>query len=466
MKIRTQLNVFILGIIVIPLASVIFLPIYHYINSPQRYLLKSYKQIRKINGQELSENDWSFLYELIHDVPPNVQILVKYKNQILISNIPEIKSGTEMDVLELFDFMENTSDIYDYQMQAPIIRRRSAKKIDAPDSKMKFWVISRSKIPSEDKNPNHFYLGSFAFISVFEIFCIYMVIRLSRTIYSSITLLEESTQKIANGELDTKIEQPKGKDKTNEITSLAESLEKMRISLKDDQERRSKFIMGISHDLRTPVALIKGYTEAITDGVITDIDAIKNSLGIIHTKADQLENMINDLINYMKLNNADWRQTLEFVFIEPFLLDFANSAKATAGVYNRTIITNININPQTKVPMDKNLFSRALENIFSNALRYTKDNDRIEINAIEENNCVKITISDSGIGIAEKDLEHIYDIFYRGTNSRRESGMGIGLSVVKTIIDTHGWNIDVKSKQNEGSSFIISIPLSAEESQE
>ena len=73
--------------------------------------------------------------------------------------------------------------------------------------------------------------------------------------------------------------------------------------------------MGISHDLRTPVALIKGYTEALTDGVVTDIDSITNSLSIIHSKADQLENMINDLINYMKLNSTDWRQTLELVEI-------------------------------------------------------------------------------------------------------------------------------------------------------
>jgi signal transduction histidine kinase len=270
-------------------------------------------------------------------------------------------------------------------------------------------------------------------------------------------ILEETTQKIAEGALDTKIAPPRGRN-ANEITSLAESLEKMRISLKDWQDRRVRFIMGISHDLRTPVALIKGYAEAITDGVVTDMDRVRNSLSIIHTKAGQLEGMINDLINYVKLNNTDWRQSLELVNLRPVLKDFADSAEATAEVYKRTIHCRIDVDPETKVKMDRNLLNRALENLYSNALRYTKDGDSISIEADEDEDTVSVGISDTGIGINANDLEHIWDMFYRGTNSRREAGMGIGLSVVRTIIDTHGWNIDVKSKQGEGTAFTITIP--------
>jgi len=233
----------------------------------------------------------------------------------------------------------------------------------------------------------------------------------------------------------------------------------MRESLKDNQERRNKFIMGISHDLRTPVALIKGYSEAITDGVVSDMESVKKSMSIVETKADQLETMINDLINYMKLNTTEWRQHLAQVPIKPVLDEFASSAVETADVYKKNIKATVNVDKDTTIYMDKNLFTRALENIFNNALRYTKDNDTITINAEQTAEEIKISIEDTGIGIDAKDLAHIYDIFYRGTSSRREQGMGVGLSVVKTVIDSHGWNIDVQSELNKGTTFIITIPL-------
>ena len=168
--------------------------------------------------------------------------------------------------------------------------------------------------------------------------------------------------------------------------------------------------------------------------------------------------MINDLINYVKLNNADWRQTLEITPIASIVENFARSATATAEVYKRTIETSVQVDPGISVAMDKNLFDRAMENIFTNALRYTKDGDTIRIVARDSADAVTVSIEDTGIGIEPKDLEHIYDLFYRGTNSRREGGMGIGLSVVKTIVDTHGWDISVQSQPGKGTCFTIRIP--------
>ena len=107
----------------------------------------------------------------------------------------------------------------------------------------------------------------------------------------------------------------------------------------------------------------------------------------------------------------------------------------------------------------KNLVNRVLENLFSNALRYTRDGDSIKIQCVQDRECVRVSVSDTGIGMAEKDLQRIFDLFYRASNSRREQGMGIGLSVVKTVIDAHGWKIGVESELGKGSSFTITIPL-------
>ncbi len=456
MKIRTQLNILILGIILIPLVSIIALPVYHYATSSERRLLKGYKEIRRMEEYDLSEDDWEMIRNEIKNIPPSVQIAIYYDYSILISNIPELKAGTHVAPGEIWSLIITTNSEYDYQMQSPRPERRSFFDAFEPE----LIVISRSRVKgNHNKKLDRFIFPIFIGILVFEVFCITLIIRLSRTISSSITLLQQNTQKIADGALDTRLEQPRHRGKSNEITSLTESLERMRISLKDDQERRNKFIMGISHDLRTPVALIKGYSEAITDGVVNDMDEIKKSLGIVETKADQLEFMINDLINYVKLNNADWLQTLEPISLKPLLENFASSSKSTAEVYKRNIVIEIDVDENLMVPMDRNLVNRVLENLFSNALRYTKDGDTISISCMQEKDSVKVCVCDTGIGMAEKDLQRIFDLFYRASNSRREQGMGIGLSVVKTVIDAHGWKIDVESELGKGSSFIITIPL-------
>ncbi len=465
MKIRTQLSLLILVLLFMPVICLITLPIYHYSTSSQRHLMKGYKQIRKLGELNLSDEDWDVLKKEIEQVPPHVQIAVFYKNCILISNIPDLKAGQIIDFFTLFDYLGSTSGEYDYQIQAPLFENRSSysKGSDRRDNS-KLIVISRSAVPDNTKRiswTNRLFIILFSFFFLFEAFCLTIIVKLFKTITLSITMLEENTKHIADGELDYELTRPKKDKFSNEITNLTENLDKMRLSLKDDQERRSKFIMGLSHDLRTPVALIKGYAEAIGDGVVEDSESIIKSANIIHTKADQLEGMINDLINYQKLNNAEWLQTLENVNITPLLMNFAEGCRLTADVYKRTITTSVNINPDLKIKMDEKLLLRALENLFSNALRYTKDNDNISFIATESLDNIEITVSDTGCGIQEKDLSHIYDIFYRGTNSRRESGMGIGLSVVKNIIDTHGWKINVETELEKGTKFIITIPKGA-----
>lgn len=463
MKIRTQLRLLILFMVLVPLLCAMSLPIFQYVTSPQRYLLKGYKDVRKLEGLDISEDELDQLGVQLKKIPPNLETMVYYNSTVLISSVPEIKAGSSLAPMDLFEFLRTTSGSYYYQLQSLGMRptHRLEESVLNPQS---ILIICRAKVvrqaaggASRGKTFRFLLMPGIIALMVFEVVCAVFLISLSKTITDSITILEETTQKIAMGALDTKIAPPKGRN-ANEITSLAESLETMRVSLKDGQDRRTKFIMGISHDLRTPVALIKGYTEAITDGVVTDMDKVKESLSIIHTKADQLEGMINDLINYVKLNNTDWRQSLELTALRPVLEGFMRESEATAEVYKRVIKTSVDLSPDVRVKMDKKLLARALENIYSNALRYTKDGDVISMAAEETSGAVTIRIADTGIGISDKDLKRIWDIFYRGTNSRRESGMGIGLSVVKTIIDTHGWNIDVQSKLGEGTAFTITIP--------
>lgn len=458
MKINSQFTILIAGILCLPLLCMLVLPVYMYMTSSQRYLMQNYNEMRNVNLQNLSDNDWNEMKKHLENTPPNTQILIYYNDTAIISNMKEIKNGSRLTSDNLFDFVRSTSGIFDYQFRAICFESNDSTGRD----NNKALVVSRYPIggnKTKHKLP-FFFLPMFLCLIAFEAFTVIIVIKISKSISASIQDLEKSMQKIADGELDTKIDIPKKGRRSNEITSLMENLERMRVSLKDNQERRTKFIMGISHDLRTPIALIKGYTEAITDGVVSDMDSIKKALYIIHSKTDQFENMINDLINYVKLSSTDWRKTLEPTSLEAVMNDYAKSLGLTADVYNRGIFTEVKIDPELKIPLDRNLFNRMLENLFSNALRYTKEGDSITVSGVQTKDDVRITVADTGCGIARRDLDHIYDLFYRGTSSRREKGFGIGLSVVKTIVDTMDWKIQVDSEEGEGTVFTIIIPLS------
>ena len=160
----------------------------------------------------------------------------------------------------------------------------------------------------------------------------------------------------------------------------------------------------------------------------------------------------------MKMNANQLKEAHVPGSITTLIKNFAKEASVTAYVFKRNIITNIDLPVEIVVPLNEQLVLRAFENLFSNAIRYTKDNDEIQINSYIDEQYVYLEVKDTGIGIEEKDLAYIFDMFYRGTNSRKEGGMGIGLSVVKNIIDNHGWQISVSSKKDKGSCFTVTIP--------
>ncbi|MBQ3670575.1 MAG: HAMP domain-containing histidine kinase [Treponema sp.] len=450
MKIKTQFKLFLAGIILVPTLYALILTAHYHMTRPDRVLMDGYKQIRKMNELPMSERDSEVLMELLKSLPPRIEfIIIQNRFEVLYSSIPEFKGRKVLEEHEIFKFMDQTSDNYFYQLVKPPLKNHN------------LFLISRVNRDIDRKRKNNrnnivvFFTG---FLIVFETFLITFTAKIFSTVSKSITVLEENTKRIAGGELDVKLDFGNDKQPGNEITSLTENFDKMRLALKDDLERRTKFIMGISHDLRTPVAVIKGYSEALSDGIYDNAEDMQKAFDIITEKSEQLETMINTLIDFVKLNRTDWKEQLKKQPILPFLSDFAKSAKTTGDIFKRNVETLIQIPEETQVAFDAQLFSRALENIFTNAVRYTHDNDSIKITAEESDSSITIRIEDTGIGIDKKDLGKIFDMFYRGTSSRREVGMGVGLSVVKTIIDIHGWDIQVQSQKGMGSTFTITIP--------
>ena len=137
--------------------------------------------------------------------------------------------------------------------------------------------------------------------------------------------------------------------------------------------------------------------------------------------------MVDDVVNFIKMNETDWTRNFIKYDLGEYLESYEKYAQSTGSVFNRNVTSEIKVPRETYVKMDKQLVSRALENIFSNALRYTADSAEINISADLFADKAKITIADKGSGMSPEDTEHVFELFYRGTKSRREQGHGIGL---------------------------------------
>jgi len=285
------------------------------------------------------------------------------------------------------------------------------------------------------------------------VFAILFSITMGGNLTRSIVLLEKSVRRVAEGDLDSRVDGVKG---SNEIRDLGRSFDQLRQSLREENVRKSRFVMGVSHDLKTPLALIKGYVELLKDGPVNTAQARMAHFGLILDKVDQLDSMIEDLIDYSKVNTGEWQETWTDLPLRGFLEEYSPAVVLDASLLGRRFESRIDLPDDLTIRCDPRSIRRCLENIAGNALRYTKEGDLVGLTARRTSAGVELILWDEGPGILPEDLPHIFELFYRGSHSRRESGMGIGLSVVRTIIDSHGWSIRAESGRR--TSFIITIP--------
>jgi signal transduction histidine kinase len=298
-------------------------------------------------------------------------------------------------------------------------------------------------------------------------FVIAMSVRIIRSITKSVAMLEDSTRRIANGELDLAVDVAG----SNEITSLANSLNKMRNALKEEEKRRYLFIMGITHDLKTPLALIKANVEAVEDGIADNPEDQKHFLNVIDNKVDELEGMINSLLDFVRMDSAEAVRNVVEADLGAFLLSFIERITIDAELLHHNIESNINLPAFLTVKMNTHLIQRALDNIVNNFFLYTPEGSCLFLDTEFSGHLVKLNMTDNGNGIQQKDLPYIFDFFYRGSASRGEQGMGMGLAVAKSIFDSHGWQISLINNRDQtgregnrkGACFRITIPITEQD---
>ncbi len=228
-------------------------------------------------------------------------------------------------------------------------------------------------------------------------------------------------------------------------------------------ELRKEFVANVSHELRTPLTVIKGYVETLRDGAVDDTAKRDEYLATIERHANQLSNLVSDLLEISRLENqtqVPHRSEVDLCALARIVIDLLQPAILQK---QHTVVTRLPDTP-VKIIGNADYLERAIINLLDNAVKYTPPSGQITVSVFCEASSVIVEVADNGIGIPEEDLPRIFERFYRVDRSRSRAmgGTGLGLAIVKHIAQAHGGKVAVTSKVNSGSSFRIIFPLRAQ----
>ncbi|AGK55650.1 HAMP domain-containing sensor histidine kinase [Bacillus sp. 1NLA3E] len=274
---------------------------------------------------------------------------------------------------------------------------------------------------------------------------------LSQKITRPLLIMKDATQKMAKGEYKQKIT-TKGND---EVAQLGQSIQGLGEKLQAFEDSRNDFLADVSHELRTPLTYIKGYSDILSKGMYKNSIEQAEYTAIINKEANRLSFLLNDLFEMSKLQVGKFELSMEMAnintIIEKVIMNLTPAAVEKGIVLKRNLANDI---PELNIDIQR--MEQVLYNLIENALKYT-DKGEITVKAYQEKETKIIEISDTGIGIPKLDIPYIWERFYRVDKSRTRNtgGSGLGLFVVKQIVEAHGGKIEVNSIVGMGSTFRI-----------
>ena len=268
--------------------------------------------------------------------------------------------------------------------------------------------------------------------------------------------LQKAARNIKEGNLDFEIRQ----ESDDEIGQLCQDFEEMRMRLKIQAEERVRFdrenkelISNISHDLKTPITAVKGYVEGLMDGVADTPEKQEKYIRTIYNKANDMERLINELTFYSKIDTNRIPYHFDRINVNDYFADCVEELSIELEEQNIELAYFNYVDENVQVIADAEQIKRVINNIVSNSIKYIdKPKGYINIRVKDVGDFIQVEIEDNGKGIATKDLPLIFNRFYRTDASRNSSkgGSGIGLSIVKKIIEDHGGKVWATSKENTG----------------
>ena len=277
-----------------------------------------------------------------------------------------------------------------------------------------------------------------------------------RSIATPLVKLKKATQNIKEGNLDFVLD-VEGND---EFSELCQDFEEMRKRLKESAEEKiildkenKELISNISHDLKTPITAVKGYVEGIMDGVADTPEKMDRYVKTIYNKTNEMDHLINELTFYSKIDTNRIPYTFSKLNVEDYFSDCAEEVGLELETRGIELVYANYVESGVQVIADGEQIRRVIHNLISNAIKYMdKPKEIIQIRIKDVGDFIQVEIEDNGKGIAAKDIVYIFDRFYRTDVSRNSSkgGSGIGLSIVKKILEDHGGKVWATSRLGIG----------------
>lgn len=269
-----------------------------------------------------------------------------------------------------------------------------------------------------------------------------------------VTNIIKTSSLITKDNLNSRIDLPHNKD---ELFVLSKTINDLLDRIEDAIEREKQFTSDASHELRTPLAIIKGTLEVLVRKP-REKQEYEEKINFCVKEVDRLNNLVDELLLLARFENQKQNNKIENVYLNAIILDSLSRYSEKIKVNNLTITSHFN--QEYYIQSDYYLISIIVGNLVSNAIKYSNENGKVEINLEKKDSKMILTISNTGHGIHEKDLDKIFNSFYRADNSNNPEikGTGLGLSIVKRLCDLLSITIEISSTENKGTTLILSIP--------
>ncbi len=227
------------------------------------------------------------------------------------------------------------------------------------------------------------------------------------------------------------------------------------------ENMQTDFVANVSHELKTPLTTIKSYTETLLDGALDDRSTTEAFLEIINTEADRMNRLVKDLLQLSRMEHQQEKWHMKEGNLISLVKSCITKVELTAAAKGQHLISMFDPDARIAVNMDKDRIEQVVLNILSNAIKYTGEGGRVDIDVLKDGKFARIVITDNGIGIPQAQISRVFERFFRvdKARSRAMGGTGLGLSISKQIVEEHGGSIELTSREGEGTKVSILIPL-------
>ncbi|MEK4701910.1 HAMP domain-containing sensor histidine kinase [Solibacillus sp. FSL R7-0668] len=299
----------------------------------------------------------------------------------------------------------------------------------------------------EDMNMHFVISGIIGLIVLFLVYAL-----LSKVLTRPLIRMKEATEKLSKGDFEVNLPRL-GND---ELGDLSKSIHKLAKDLERLKKERNEFLASIAHELNTPLTYLIGYSKVAIREELSEGER-KYYLKIIGEESDRMKDLMKNLLDLARMDENSFTVSKEHFFAKPFLESIYKFVLPSFDI--KEIKLNLVCESNFQIYADSIRLEQVILNLLDNALKYSSENSEVVLNAYEKDGKTVISVTDTGIGIPSDEIEYIFEKLYRVEKSRSRAygGSGIGLAVVKELVEAHGGTIEVKSKIGQGSTFKIII---------